>query len=69
MGELPASLAKALRDQYACNYEDTSRKVRMNFEDMDFANAMERDEMEHLVEEIEQLCRDCKAEANGLSFS
>lgn len=68
MGEIPGSTAEQLRNQYVRAYEDTRAKVRMNFEDMDFANAVQRDEMESLVEEIEQLCRNCEASANGLSF-
>ena len=40
----------------------------MNFEDMDFDNAVQRDAMKSLVEDIEELCRSCEAAANGLSF-
>lgn len=69
MGEIPGSTAEHLRKQYVRAYENTRTKVRTNFEDMDFANAMERDELERLVEEVEQLCRNCEAEANRLGFS
>lgn len=69
MGEIPRSTAEQLRNLYVSTYKNTRTKVRMNFEDMDFANAMERDELERLVEEVEQLCRNCEAEANRLSFS
>lgn len=68
MGEIPGTVAEQLKNQYVQAYEDTRRKVRMNFEDMDFANAVQRDEMEELVEDIEELCRNCKEAANGLRF-
>lgn len=68
MGEILKDEAEYLRRQYVSIYENMRANVRTNFGDMDFANAKERDEMEGLVEEIERLCRNCEAEANGLSF-
>ena len=64
MGEIPGSTAEQLRNQYVRAYADTRAKVRMNFEDMDFDNAVQRDEMKSLVEDIEELCRSCEAAAN-----
>lgn len=69
MGEIPENAAEHLKRQYIGAYEATRTKIRTNFEDMDFANAVQRDEMERLVEEAEQLCRKCEAEVSGLSFS
>lgn len=69
MGEIPESRAEYLRRQYISAYEDTRTKVRTNFEDMDIANALLRDEIEDLVKETEQLCRKCEDEVSGLSFS
>ena len=68
MGEIPGSTAEQLRNQYVRAYADTRAKVRMNLEDMDFDNAVQRDEMKSLVEDIEELCRSCEAAANALSF-
>lgn len=68
MGEIPGSVAEQLKRQYLHAYEGTRTKARINFEDMDFNNAKQRDEMGLLVEEVEQLCGDCEASAHGLSF-
>lgn len=35
---------------------------------MDFANAVERDSMEQIVEDIERLCRDCENEIGRYRF-
>ena len=69
MGEIPGSVAGQMRDQYVRAYEETKRKIRLNFEDMDLDNAILRDDLEGLVEEAEQACEDGKAGAGGLSFS
>lgn len=69
MGEMLKNEAENLKRQYIGQYEAARTNVRINFEDMDFDNAMQRDEMETLVEEVEQLCRNYEAEAARLSFS
>lgn len=68
MGEIPGSVARQMRDQYMRAYEETERKIRTNFEDMDLENAMLRDDLEVLVEEAGQACEDGKVGAGGLSF-
>ena len=43
MGEVYAIVGEKIKSNYASIYEKTKRNVRMNFNDMDFENAKERD--------------------------
>lgn len=62
MGEVYAIVGEKIKSNYALIYEKTKRNVRMNFDDMDFENAKERDALEDIIKKMEQIC-DTYAEA------
>ncbi len=54
MGELNRNDAAAKRERHMEKLEKAGRHVREDFEEMDFANAKERERMEVHVERIEE---------------
>ena len=62
MGEVYAIVGEKIKSNYASIYEKTKRNVRMNFNDMDFEHAKERDALEDIIKKMEQIC-DTYAEA------
>ena len=55
MGEVYAIVGEKIKSNYASIYEKTKRNVRMNFNDMDFENAKERDALEDIIKKMEQI--------------
>ncbi len=68
MGELYASEANAIRNNYTSTYQSIKQKVNMNFNDMDFDNAQQRDDMEEIVTRIKEVCDNCCDELSGMEF-
>lgn len=68
MGELYASEANSIRSRYQNTYRKIRCGVAKNFQDMDFENARERDEMEEIVRQIQRICDDCSDALSSLEF-
>ena len=68
MGELYASEANAIRSSYISTYRSIKEKVNRNFQDMDFENAQQRDDMEEIVTKIKEVCDNCCDELSGMEF-
>ena len=68
MGELYASEANAIRSNYIRTYRNIKEKVNRNFQDMDFDNARQRDDMEEIVTKIKEVCDNCCDELSGMEF-
>ena len=69
MGEIYAQEASSIQRRLSGEIDTMKANIRMNFNDMDFENAKQREEIEELIRSMETICANCKSELDGLSFS
>lgn len=68
MAELSAKDAYAKKAYFEQKLYDVKAQIRNNFNEMDFANADKRDEMERCVEAMEQACDGLLGQLSGMTF-
>ena len=68
MGEIEAYAAEMVRSRYIRDYERMKKNIGMNFQDMDFTNARQREEMEEIIRQMQAVCEDCIHTASSLHF-
>lgn len=68
MGEIEAYGAELVRSRYVQDYERIKENLGMNFRDMDFTNAKQREEMEEIIRQMEAVCEACIHRLGSLHF-
>lgn len=69
MGELSKKDAEAKRDKYVELLAEAKEDVREDFEEMDFENAVQRNQMEEYIEDIETVFGNLISSLNDMEFS
>ncbi len=68
MGELKKSSAESKRGDYVEDLQSAKKKVRENFDEMDFQNAVQRDQIEDAIAGIEAELDAMIKTLNDMSF-
>lgn len=68
MGELSKSDAEAKRSRYSETLKKIKENVREDFKEMDFKNAIQRKNMEKVIEKMEKKYDECIQLLTGMTF-
>lgn len=68
MSEMEAYAAEMVKSYYLGEYEKIKENIGMNFRDMDFANAKQREELEEIIRQMQAVCEDCIHRLGSLHF-